>query len=201
MAQSFGEGDQIVIVASSSVPPRQIAGVHTGTRGELIAVAVQSDDDQLRSLAPGEPVVVVRNGPGGRSAARGSFVRFDEDGAWFHVPGNPWQVVEEPRRPRIVLNEECEVVGATLGERVRGTIMDISEGGARISVPQHVGESRLDLKFIEGTQSVSVPTVLLACIKSEAHSELRVRFDKLTRPQELAVRRYVERWVKEKKAS
>ncbi len=201
MAQPSGEGEQIVIVVSSSVPPRQIAGAHTGTRGELIAVAVEGDDEQLRSLAPGESVVIIRNCPTGRSGARGTLVRFDEDGAWFHVPGNPWQVVEEPRRPRIVLNEECEVVGSTLGERVRGTIMDISEGGARICVPRHVGESRLDLKFVEGTEPVTVPTVLLACVKSEAHSELRVRFDKLSRPQELAVRRYVERWVKEKRAS
>lgn len=193
-------GDQIVIVQASSVPPRQIPGELTGTRGELIAVVVQVDEERPLSFAPGEPVIVVCDGPEGRSAARATFMGSDKDAFWFQVPGNPW-VVEERRVPRTVVNEACEVVGATLGERVNGTIMDISEGGARISVPEHVGESRLDLNFIEGGQPVSVPTVLLACTKNEDHSELRVRFDKLTRPQELAVRRYVDRWVKERKAS
>lgn len=192
--------DHVVIVQASSVPPRQIAGALTATRGELVAIAAEVDDEHPLTFKPGEPVIIVRDGPDGRAAVRATFMGSDKDAFWFQVPGNTW-VVEERKAPRPVVDEACEVVGATLGERVHGTIMDISEGGARISVPEHVGESRLDLKFVESGSPASVPSVLLACTKEEDHSELRVRFDKLTREQELAVRRYVDRWVKERKAS
>ncbi len=193
--------DQIVILQASAVPPRQIPGEHTGSRYDSVAITVQSNDEAPLSFSPGEAVVLVRNGPDGRSAVRSTFLRYDQDRVWFEAPGNGWPVVDERQPKRAVVDTACEVVGASLGEKVSGTIMDISEGGARISVPQHVGESRLDLRFVESEEPVSVPAVLLACIKEEDHSELRVRFDKLDRKQETSVRRYIDRWVKERKAS
>ncbi len=190
----------VVVVQASMNPTRQVPGEIIVTRGDLAGIAIPVDEESPVAFRSGEPVIIVGDGPEGRAAARASFMGSDKDAFWFQVPGIPW-VVEGRRVPKLILSEACEVVGSTLGERVRGTIMDISEGGARISVPEHVGESRLDLKFVEGTDPVSVPSVLLACVKEQDHSELRVRFDKLSRPQELAVRRYVDRWVKERRAS
>lgn len=201
MAQPERNRDQVVIVLASSAPPRQFVGVHTGSRYDSVGITIQIDEEQPLAFESGEAVILVRDGPDGRAAVRATFLRFDGDRVWFEAPGNEWPPVIERWAKRVAVDKVCDVLGATRGECVSGNILDLSEGGARISVPKLVDDSQLYLKFVEGEESVTLPAVLLNQTEEQDHAVIRVRFESLPQSQQIWMRRYIDQWGKGRRSS
>jgi len=201
MEPQLGVGDPIVIVQSTASPPRQHPGLCADQRGDLIAATLEVDVFRPASFRESEPVIIVRHSDEGRYAAPARYVKMDMAGGWFRLMTTEWRLIEERQAPRVAAQAACELVGGTDGAREAATILDISEGGARVSVSSHVNDARLELHLNEGPEPVALPCVLLARKTSGEQTELRVRFAKLTDVQERAVRKLIDEWTRERKAA
>lgn len=181
-------GERLAIIRGSTLTPSSLGAVVRVDAGALVGVRLNTAPGDSVTLAQDEQITLVRAANGVRLTAEGA-IRSNMGGlTWLRVAAPGWRPLQQRAAPRFSTSVRCEVAAFERpGPRSVALIQNVSAGGLRLRMDEHLNATRLEVYLQDGSSETAIVCVVLAVERFEDHVELRLRFDRLAPAQERAV--------------
>lgn len=193
MVDALISGERLAIVRAPGCNPRGVGAVVRVDGGALIGLKLDTLYGEPVVLERDEPLQLARASGSDRLVATASHRCSASGLTWLALDEGGWRSLNQRTSPRVDVTQTCSVApSGQPGIRRRGHLLNISAGGSRISLPEHIDAARLDLYLPDGSDEIAVHCAVLAVEHIESHVELRLRFERMTLDQERAVARVID---------
>ena len=176
-----------VVVVLRSPEPIQWQGEIVALRDATLAVRVRNSPDAWNSMLQ---YVIICGQPGSRFTAEASFLARNSEVAAFKLSSR-WKPLDLRRDPRFATDLRAEVRSVLGSSRQEGRIIDISMGGAAVSVESRPGGSQLEIGIASDGYAARVLCDVLSSSQAGSETILHLRFRDLTPPQQAFIRQLV----------
>ncbi len=176
-----------VVLVLRSANAVQWQGVLIALRDGAMAIRVK---DPPQSWDTTLPYAVICGVPGSRTTAPATLVARNGDVAAFKVTGR-WRPLDLRRARRFATDLSCEVKSVLGNSKQTGRIVDISAGGAAVSLESRPGGSQVEIGIWANGYAAHLLCDVLGSSNPGNHTVLHLRFRDLTAPQAAFVRQLV----------
>lgn len=187
-------GERLAMIRDVAMTPRALGAAVQVDAGALIGLEIDGWWDTPANLVAGERVTLVRATGSVRLGADGAIKSCSMGLAWVRIDSNKgWTTFDGRVHERVESRLACQVAAVASGAPRRdGRIMNISAGGVRVSLAEHLDTARLHVFIVWAGHEVALPCAVLAVHRFDCHVELRLRFDRLDATQERVVMQVIE---------
>lgn len=186
MSASPAPGMPVVVVQRTAEPIQW--------QGELVAVRDASLAIRLAkppaSWDPMLPYFVICGQAGSRVTAPVNFVAHNANVAAFKMTAR-WKPLDFRRQPRVAADLTAEVRSVLGNSRQAGKIIDISLGGAAVSVDSRPGGSQVEVGIWAGGYGAHILCDVVSSSQGETEVVLHLKFRDLSPPHVAFIRQLV----------
>ncbi|MGH2633604.1 MAG: PilZ domain-containing protein [Tepidiformaceae bacterium] len=183
---SIEQGASIVVMLAAVRPPELRPASVLASKGERIVVRFDSDFAvELDALA-----LVIFGQLGHRLVARAQ-CSGTKEGVYAFRLISPWQPFDGRLAPRYEMSLQAEVRSVLGVSRQAGLLIDVSLGGAAVTVPVRPGGKSIELGLTSGGFASRLPCEVVATTEREDSVILHLRWEALAPPQTAFLRRLI----------